>query len=169
MPSSRSTKRCFSGPPLSGLARVAVFKLPRRMIEETFSIFRSCGDNQRECQLYWTSPWSAPQTLTEVVHPKHYSGRYGLSIDGDWISRFWNELSDRGLGVRIQVHTHPEEAFHSATDDTFPLLFNPGFLSLVIPDFAMGPVGFREAYLTEIQPGGTWKQVDIASRIIVDE
>lgn len=147
---------------------MAIYRLPRRMIEETFSLLRSCGDNQRECQLYWTSPWSAPQTLTEVVHPKHYSGRYGLSIDGDWISRFWNELSDRGLGVRIQVHTHPEEAFHSTTDDTFPLLFDPGFLSLVIPDFAMGRVGFRDAYLTEIQPDGSWKQVDIASRIIVD-
>lgn len=145
------------------------YRLPRRMIEETFSIFRSCGDNQRECQLYWASPWSDPLNLTEVVHPTHKSGRYGLSIDDAWITRFWNHLSEQGSGVRIQVHTHPEEAFHSATDDTFPLLFDPGFLSLVIPDFAMGPVGFRNAYLTEIQPDGGWQQVDIASRIIVDD
>ena len=129
---------------------MAIYRLPRRMIDETFSLLRSCGDNQRECQLYWTSPWSAPQTLTEVVHPKHYSGRYGLSIDSGWISRFWNELSDRGLGVRIQVHTHPEEAFHSATDDTFPLLFDSGFLSRAVPGCAMGPVGFRGASRSEL-------------------
>ena len=145
-----------------------IYRLPRRMIEETFSIFRSCGDNQRECQLYWASPWNDPLALTEVVHPAHKSSRYGLSIDDAWITSFWNELSEHGLGVRVQVHTHPEDAFHSVTDDTFPLLFNPGFLSLVIPDFAMGPVGFRDAYLTEIQPNGGWKRVPINKRILVD-
>lgn len=108
-------------------------------------------------------------SLTQVVHPRHQASRYGLSIDSDWISAFWNGLADRGLGVRVQVHSHPEEAFHSKTDDAFPLLHEVGFLSLVIPDFALGPVGFGGAYLTEIQSDGRWQQVDIASRMIIDE
>jgi hypothetical protein len=115
------------------------------------------------------SPWDNPLVLTEVTHPKHWSSRYGLRIESDWINQFWTDLAERGLGVRIQVHTHPSEAFHSATDDAYPLLFDAGFLSLVIPDFAMGPVGFRDAYLTEIQPDGAWQQVSISERIIVDE
>jgi hypothetical protein len=146
-----------------------VYRIPRRMIEQTFATFRSCGENQRECQLYWLSPWDNPLVLTEVVHPKHWSSRYGLRIESDWINQFWNDLAERGLGVRIQVHTHPSDAFHSATDDAYPLLFDAGFLSLVIPDFAMGPVGFRDAYLTEIQSDGAWQQVAISERIIVDE
>jgi hypothetical protein len=146
-----------------------VYRIPRRMIEQTFATFRSCGENQRECQLYWLSAWDNPLVLTEVVHPKHWSSRYGLRIESDWINQFWNDMAERGLGVRIQVHTHPSEAFHSATDDAYPLLFDAGFLSLVIPDFAMGPVGFRNAYLTEIQPDGSWQQVAITERIIVDE
>ncbi len=145
------------------------YHMPRRMIEKTFAIFRSCGENQRECQLYWASPWADPINLSEVVHPMHNSGRYGLSIDDAWISRFWQHLSEQSLGVRVQVHTHPEEAFHSATDDAFPLLFDAGFLSLVIPNFAMGAADLRDAYLTEIQPDGTWNQVDIASRIVIDD
>lgn len=107
--------------------------------------------------------------LTEVAHPKHWSSRYGLSIESDWIGHFWSDLAERGMGVRIQVHTHPGEAFHSETDDAYPLLFDVGFLSLVIPDFAMGPVGFRDAYLAEIQPDGRWQQMDIGSRIRIDE
>ncbi len=142
--------------------------VPRRMIEETFAVFRSCGANMRECQLYWLSPWAEPLRLTEVVHPKHRSSAYALSIESDWINRFWLDLSNRGMGVRIQVHTHPFDAFHSETDDAFPLLPDVGFLSLVIPNFAMGPVGFEDAYLTEIQPDGRWQQVDIGSRIRVD-
>lgn len=138
------------------------------MIDQTFATFRSCGENCRECQLYWLSAWDNPSVLSEVVHPKHWSSRYGLRIESDWINRFWTDMADRGLGVRIQVHTHPHEAFHSPTDDAYPLLFDAGFLSLVIPDFAMGPVGFRNAYLTEIQPDGAWQQVAINERIIVD-
>src|SRR4051812_484103 len=117
------------------------------MIDQTFATFRSCGANERECQLYWVSSWKDPTNLTEVAHPMHRSGRFGLSVESDWINGFWNDLADREMGVRIQVHTHPFEAFHSQTDDAYPLLWDVGFLSLVIPNFAMGPVGFRDAYL----------------------
>jgi hypothetical protein len=147
---------------------VPVYRLPRRMIEETFAILRSCGANERECQLYWLSPWSDPFNLTEVTHPKHQSTAYALSIESDWLNSFWLDLADREIGARIQVHTHAFEAFHSATDDAYPLLSDVGFLSLVIPSFAMGPIGFQDAYLTEIQPDGRWQQVDIDSRLRID-
>lgn len=146
-----------------------MYRIPRRMVDQTFATFRSCGDNQRECQLYWLSPWDNPIALTAIAHPRHWSSRYGLSIESKWIDQFWNDLANQGLGVRMQVHTHPSDAFHSQTDDTYPLLFDVGFLSLVIPDFAMGPVGFHNAYLTEIQSDGSWKQVDINSKIIINE
>jgi hypothetical protein len=146
-----------------------MYRLPRRMIETTFATFRSCGAGERECQLYWASPWSNPSIITEVVHPRHMSSAYALSLDSAWISDFWLELANRDLGVRVQVHTHPGEAFHSPTDDAFPLIHEVGFLSLVIPDFATGAVGFNHAYLTEIQPDGSWRQVNINSRIRIDE
>ena len=146
-----------------------MYRLPRRMLDETFATFRSCGAGQRECQLYWVSPWDTPFNLTEVVHPQHLSSKYALSIDGSWINTFWNDLADRKLGVRVQVHTHPGEAFHSPTDDAYPLIHETGFLSLVIPGFAMGPLGFDDAYLTEIQPDGSWREVRVNSRLGVSE
>lgn len=139
------------------------------MIEETFATFRSCGTGERECQLYWLSKLDDPTHLIEVSHPRHWASRYGLAIEDKWISHFWNDLADRRMSVRFQVHTHPGEAFHSETDDAFPLMVHAGFLSLVIPDFAMGPVGFGSAYLTEIQPDGTWREMAIRERICVDE
>jgi hypothetical protein len=146
-----------------------MFRLQYSMIEETFKILRSCGRNKHECQIYWLSSWDNPSVITEIAHPRHTSSRAGLCIDGDWINKFWLELASRNLGVRVQIHTHPDEAFHSATDDEFPLLHNAGFLSLVIPKFAMGPVGMQSAYLAEMQPSGRWEQVDIRSRIQIDE
>src|SRR5688572_12704446 len=99
-----------------------MYRLPRRMIDETFATFRSCGAGQRECQLYWLSRWAEPSNLVEVTHPKHGSSAYALSIESDWISSFWLDLAAREMGVRVQVHTHPREAFHSQTDDAFPLI-----------------------------------------------
>jgi hypothetical protein len=146
-----------------------MYRLPRRMIDETFATFRSCGAGKRECQLYWVSPWDDPMALSQVVHPKHKSSYAGLSIDDAWITSFWLDLADRGLGVHAQVHTHPGAAFHSKTDDDFPLIHEVGFLSLVIPNFAIGPVGFDRAYLTEVQPDGKWKEVSINSRFALDD
>jgi hypothetical protein len=72
------------------------------------------------------------------------------SLDDAWLNEFWLELANK-MGIRIQVHTHPEEAFHSPTDDEFPIIHKPGFLSLVIPDFGLVPVGFERACVAEIQ------------------
>jgi hypothetical protein len=142
--------------------------ISHRMIEETFTTLRSCGANERECKLYWLSHWDQPDHLVEVAHPHHTASRYGVAINSAWITHFWNDLSARKMSVAVQVHTHPSEAFHSATDDAFPLLFHAGFLSLVIPDFAMGQVGLDEAYLTEIQQDGHWQKVQTSSRIMID-
>jgi hypothetical protein len=35
----------------------------------------------------------------------------------------------------VQVHSHPTEAYHSETDDTYPIVTVRGGLSLVVPDF----------------------------------
>ena len=64
----------------------------------------------------------------------------------------------------MQVHTHPGRAFHSATDDRFPIVHLPGFLSLVIPNFGLGPVTFDGAYLAELTETGDWKKVPVTSR-----
>jgi hypothetical protein len=146
-----------------------MFRLQGSMIEETFEILRSCGSNKHECQIYWLSSWDSPSVITEIAHPLHTSSRAGLCIDSEWINKFWLELARRNLGVRVQIHTHPDEAYHSATDDEFPLVHSVGFLSLVIPNFAMGSVGMQDAYLTEMQPSGRWQQVDVRSRIQIDE
>ena len=146
-----------------------MYHLPRRMIDRTFATLRGCGAGKRECQLYWASQWDNPSKLTDLIHPLHSSSRFGLSLNDVWISALWLELADKGLGVRVQVHTHPGDAFHSATDDAFPLIHEAGFLSLVLPDFALGPIGFERAFLTEIQADGSWKQVPIDQKFLIDD
>jgi hypothetical protein len=144
-----------------------IYRLTQEMLETTFEHFRHCGHGREECQALWLSPWEEPEAITRVVHPKHVAEFGGFVLDDAWLNAFWFELGDINCGIRVQVHTHPHEAFHSETDDAFPIIHRSGFLSLVIPNFALGPVGFDDAYLTEIQPDGSWRQVPIESRLVM--
>lgn len=142
-------------------------RLTRGTLDETFAHLRSCGGGRRECQALWLSSWTAPDEVTRVVHPSHSASAVGFRLDDAWLGHFWNELAARGEGVRVQVHTHPGAAYHSATDDSFPMLTTSGFLSLVIPRFAEGLVGFDEAFLARIDAEGRWREVPIANHLEV--
>jgi hypothetical protein len=144
-----------------------VYQLPLRILQETFAHFRGCGCGRRECQVLWVSPWAAPEMISKVVHPKHEAHLGGFALDDRWLNDFWFTLARESLGIRIQVHTHPAEAFHSPTDDAFPIIHTTGFLSLVIPNFALGQIGFEDAYLTEIQDDGRWRGVAIKERLVL--
>jgi hypothetical protein len=143
------------------------YRISANLLAQTFSHFRTCGAGRRECQVLWTSPWANPETICDVVHGQHRAHAGGFDLDSGWINHLWLQLADRAHGVRVQIHTHPFDAFHSETDDAFPIVHTPGFLSLVIPRFAMGSVGFDGAYLTEIQHDGTWREVPIGARLEV--
>lgn len=141
------------------------YRISVDLLAQTFSHFRHCGAGKRECQVVWTSPWTTPEVIRQVAHPRHRAHGGGFELDSAWINEFWLDLARSGHGIRIQVHTHPCEAFHSAIDDAYPIIHSSGFLSLVIPNFAMGSIGFDGAYLTEIQDDGRWHEVPIASHL----
>ena len=142
-------------------------RVPARIIDETFASLRRCGAGRRECQALWVGPWSDPDLVTELVHPRHSASAVGFDLDESWFNEFWTRLADDSLGVRVQVHTHPGVAYHSSIDDENPVVATPGFLSLVIPNFAVGPVGFDEAFLAQIDAAGSWNEVLIAEHLEV--
>jgi hypothetical protein len=108
-----------------------------------------------------------PANISDAVHPQHIAHSGGFQLASEWINHFWVDLARTGRGIRVQVHTHPHEAFHSTTDDDYPIIHSVGFLSLVIPNFGHGPVGFDRAYLAEIDPEGNWREVAPDSRLEV--
>jgi hypothetical protein len=144
-----------------------LYRIPSALMVETFDHLRRCGLGAQECQLLWISAWSDPSRITRVVHPRHRGHAHGFELDGEWLNEFWLDLARAQHGIRVQVHSHPFEAFHSEVDDQFPIVHSSGFLSLVIPKFGTGPIGFAGAYLTEIQLAGCWQEVPVSSRLEV--
>jgi hypothetical protein len=142
-------------------------RISRACVDETFRILRGCGEGRRECQALWLSAWRDPDVVARVVHPRQAATVGGFQLEDSFINQLWLELAERGFGVRVQVHTHPGAAFHSRTDDQWPIVHTPGFLSLVIPKFGLGPVGFDKAFLARLEPDGRWSELDQAEFIEV--
>ena len=132
--------------------------LPAGLVTDTFDKFRTCGDGRRECVAYWCAARGEPDVLTRVVHPVHTAFRGGYQVDDDWVMQFFVSLHSSEELVRVQIHTHPRAAGHSGIDDAYSLVPAAGFLSLVIPNFALGPVGLDDTHLVEMKADGNWEE-----------
>jgi hypothetical protein len=117
---------------------VSRFIVRQALLDATFQYFQDCGAGLRECQVLWLSPWESAGAITRIVHSRHRGHVDGFQVDDLWLNAFWLDLARTRHGVRVQVHTHPFEAFHSETDDVFPIVHTTGFLSLVIAQPARG-------------------------------
>jgi hypothetical protein len=130
------------------------------VLERSFEQLRHCGGARRECVVLWTGPLAQPGLIDDVVHPAHTASAVGYDIDPAWIGQLWLELAKHARTVRAQVHTHPSSAYHSSQDDAHALVHTPRYLSLVIPDFASGPISLVDAFLTERGSDGSWHELD---------
>lgn len=130
------------------------------VMAETFDMLATCGAGRNECVVYWCSSKTRPTVAIEVVHPVHTTSPHGYEVDSGWVNAFFLELRTSGHIVVAQVHTHPGAAGHSDVDDAFALVPATGFLSLVLPDFALTEDLLSRAHLVTMGADGHWQELD---------
>lgn len=133
-----------------------MLRVSREILEASFAHLRSCGAGSAECVVLWVGPQETPDLVDEVVHPTHTASAIGYDVDPGWIGNFWLDLANRGRTVRAQAHTHPGSAYHSSRDDDLPLIHMEGYISVVIPRFAMGSVGLDDVHVAMRKADGRW-------------
>jgi hypothetical protein len=127
------------------------------IVGESLRLLRECGRGECECVLYWTGP--ADERLVDgVEHPVHDRSPFGYQVEDRWLTEFWRQLGNSNRSVQAQVHTHPQQAFHSASDDRWPIVSQAGFLSIVIPYFGCRDVSLVDAWIGRLLPDGSWRQ-----------
>jgi proteasome lid subunit RPN8/RPN11 len=144
----------------------AVLRLAGGIVRATFDALRECGRGEYECAVYWTGP-ASEDFVDGLEHPVHRRSAFGYEIDDHWLTEFWKRLASSRRSVKVQVHTHPGEAFHSSTDDRWPIVSQVGFLSIVIPNFAAGEPSLDKAWVGRLLPNGTWRHVGSAAEAMV--
>ncbi len=149
------------------LHRVERFRVPARLVSGTEGALRQAGAKGRELFVLWCGRVDGPLfdvTTAQVPRQTAYSLDTGLCVrvEGDELHRLNMWLYDTGLVLGAQVHAHPTDAYHSETDDTYPIVSAPGALSIVAPDFCRRGLLVDDAALYRLDPPG-WAEATTAS------
>lgn len=129
----------------SPLSAVSTFRISRAALHDTIDVLAKAGQEGHEAFVVWggvLDPDGRAITFRSVIAPPQTGHRtpQGLlvTVDGPALFQVNRELYGRGELLAGQVHSHPTTAYHSDTDDHFPLVTLGGALSVVVPDFAAG-------------------------------
>jgi proteasome lid subunit RPN8/RPN11 len=137
-------------------------RLADGLLTETFRTLRECGRAECECAVFWTGP-SNESVADALEHPLHERSPFGYEVESNWLTQFWKRLAKSDRSVKVQLHSHPADAFHSRVDDEWPIVSQAGFLSVVIPDFAQGAPSLDTAWIGRLERDGTWLRLQSTS------
>jgi hypothetical protein len=135
-----------------------VLRFSAEIVRTTFRMLRKCGRAECECVVYWIGP-AGEDVADGLEHPIHKRSPFGYEVDDTWLTELWKRLAVSQRSIKVQIHTHPGQAFHSPTDDKWPIVAQAGFLSMVIPDFATGEPCLDRAWIGILQGDGTWRRL----------
>lgn len=136
----------------SGLLEIRSFIIPVGIVAETLQFLREVGQRGSEGFVLWSGIVTSSNTFrfTRAVVPRQSATTtsHGLlvTVDGESLFEVNKMLHEKGETLGGQVHSHPTKAYHSSTDDHFPLATLLGAISVVIPDFAKHAPGDLEEW-----------------------
>jgi len=154
------------------LTVVSRFIVSNEIIAVTDATLREAGDDGFERFVLWTGVRTGEEFIVRTTHvPEQTAYKMAdgmcVRVDGEALFRLNRWQYEHGETLGVQVHSHPHEAYHSETDDTFPIVTAIGGVSIVVPEFARaGLTG--EGVATYRLSADEWAELgDDAARAIV--
>ncbi len=124
------------------LRGVRRFRIEASAIRKTEEAIRSAGQDGYESFVLWSGTRASDTFTVANVHiPEQISYKFGaglcVRVDGSELHRLNVWLYEAQQVIGVQVHSHPADAYHSETDDTYPIATLDGSLSIVLPLFGL--------------------------------
>lgn len=158
------------------LAAVEEFVIPLALVDQTLEPLQEAGRQGYEAFVLWGGRLDESghrMTFESAYFPEQTtsSGEEGLLVvvEGEALFRVNRAFYEHGLTLAAQVHTHPTDAYHSGTDDAYPLMTLVGGLSGVVPDFGRDGRDRLDdwAWYRLVGPG-EWAELGAETRIIFE-
>lgn len=157
-----------------GLSGVQEFYIPRHVLDPTLEVLQSAGADGNEAFVVWGGQVDNgilrfTTALRPAQQPINEPDGVGVYVSGEALFEMNRTLFNRREMLAGQVHSHPGEAYHSDTDDHFPLVTLLGALSLVVPDFgARGRKGMRDWAWYRLAGSSLWRPLDATERVVME-
>lgn len=145
----------------SHLTRVAV---PAGIVSETEEHLRRAGRRGLELFVLWSGLPGGAEFQVRTIHvPQQTSYRLesGLlvRVEGNALHQLNTWLYEHREALAVQVHAHPTEAYHSTTDDTYPIVTAQGSISIVAADFCRHGLLAKSTAVYRLK-GKEWMELD---------
>ena len=128
---------------LTTLRHVTVKRATIDRMLETLQEFGSHGCEGLVLWLGEFEPNTGKAYVTQAFVPEQKSISHedgvGYFVSAETLFQLNRDLSETGLRLIAQVHSHPREAYHSEADDRYAIVTAEGGLSLVVPNFGRAP------------------------------
>jgi hypothetical protein len=147
------------------------FELPRQLAEECYSALRERGSDGDELfiALAGVAGGDGSVELRRALIPEqtchHTPEGLLVTIDGEAIFELNRASYESGEILAAQIHAHPGRAYHSGADDVLALVRLPGALSIVVPDFAAGPLRPRRWSVHRRDAECRWRPLPRSARL----
>ena len=112
--------------------------VPIAIIEQTLIELQAAGVRECERVVLWLGSRSDDVTVIEEAFiPIQTNASDYFKIPREGMAELMKHLRESDLIIAAQVHSHPEDAFHSYADDHWAIVRHVDALSLVLPHFAL--------------------------------
>jgi hypothetical protein len=141
-------------------------KIHQAAFTKTREWLYSIGKRQYEVVVLWAGFFESEIEFlidTPILpNQKSYKTSSGVcyKVPGDEIFNISYFLYKSGRELIAQIHTHPQDAFHSSHDERYPLVTAVGQFSFVVPRFATHfDKGFEGCCVFRLSCEAFWEEI----------
>lgn len=118
------------------MIEITLILLPFTILKETLKIFKEYGKQSLEAFAIWVGKEeNTTFEIKDVWIPTQLNTTFSYYVPDIDVHNINVELNKKKYSAIAQLHTHPDNAFHSCIDDNYSILTLPGSFSIVVPDF----------------------------------
>lgn len=145
----------------AGIVRVIV---PRAAIARTEATLRAAGAHDTEAIVLWAGQRERDLFRVIEAYVPTQAARGAdqgacVIVEGRALFAFNAWLWEQRFEFIAQVHSHPEDAFLSATDVAFPIATRVGNFSIVVPHFGHEALTFDAVAVYRYSADGSWRKL----------
>jgi hypothetical protein len=146
--------------------------VPHAVLTASWEHLRAAGTLDCEAALCWAGVQFGPNALVTTALLFNGTTEYGgVHVSPEQAGVLYQNCSERGLTLLAQMHSHPGSAFHSSIDERSPHSPVIGFVSIVVPNFAIqlptDVSGWAVYEQTEYERWRKWKPTENEARISI--
>lgn len=156
-----------------GFQNIKKINIPFSCIEKVYEHLRKVGNRGVEGVALFAGEFkeSTFYVKTEIIPKQEAFNHHGgllYTVDGEELHKINVWLYKNKMTLIAQIHSHPGLAYHSDTDDKYPIITTIGGVSIVIPDFGFNPISISDWAVYRLNSSSGWvKHIDTDVKTLI--